>query len=124
MEDQTGAARALASARVLVDTLELSAVLKDDDHLILRIEIFETISNPRHYSVRVWRLEHYRIQPTFPQLDGAPVHAPSDEFILKEFEGIDMPTEPRYYADPLAARAAFLAELEAWLNSVMSNTPS
>jgi hypothetical protein len=26
-----------------------------------------------------WRLEYYRHQTTFPQLDGAAVHAPSDE---------------------------------------------
>lgn len=79
MEEQAGA-NALKNARVLVDTLESSVALKDDD-LTLRIEIFETISRPRHYSVRVWRLEYYRIQATFPQLAGAPMHAPSDEVI-------------------------------------------
>jgi hypothetical protein len=122
MEDQTGA-KALKSARVLVDTLELNVVLNDDD-LALRIEIFEMITNPRHYSVRVWRLEYYRIQATFPQSDGAPVHAPSDEVILKEFEGFELPSEPRYYADPLAARAAFLSELEASINLLMPSASS
>ena len=108
-------AETLKSTRVLVETLELTIMLEDDE-LILRVEIFESIKNPQHYSARVWRLEHYRIQATFPQLDGSPAHSPSDEIILKEFEGFALP-EPRHYADRLAARAAFLGELEAWADS-------
>ncbi|HMI86916.1 MAG TPA: hypothetical protein VK550_22635 [Polyangiaceae bacterium] len=121
MEDRTPG-EVLKNTRVLVDTLELNVTLEDDE-LTLRVEIFETISKPRHYSVRIWRLEHYRLQATFPQLDGSPVHAQSDEIILKEFEGIELPIEPRYYADPLTARAAFLAELEAWVHSQVTNAP-
>jgi hypothetical protein len=112
--------KVLKSARVLVDTLELNVALESND-LTLRVEIYETISSPKHYSMRIWRLEHYRIQATFPQLDGAPVHAPSDEIILKEFEGFESPSEPRYYANPLAARAAFLAEVQAWIDSQVTN---
>jgi len=113
----------LKNTRVLVETLELSVSLEDDE-LTLRVEIFEMISNPRHYSARIWRLEHYRIQATFPQVDGSPAHAPSDELILKEFEGIELPIEPRYYANSLAARVAFLSELEASINLLMPNASS
>jgi hypothetical protein len=102
--------------RVLVDTVELSVPLEDEE-LILRIELFESVARARHYSARVWRLEFYRIQSTFPQANGGrPVHEPSDELILKEFEGFESPLEePVEFADHLAARNFMLEHLAQWL---------
>ena len=101
---------ALKNARVLVETLELS-VSREDHELILRVEIFESLSKPNHYCAPVWRLEHYRIQSTFPQLAGAPSHPPSDEVILRKFEGIELPAMPRYFANAIAARTTIVADL-------------
>jgi hypothetical protein len=76
----------------------------DDDDLLLRVEIREALGAPGHLSARLWRLEHYRIQATFPQTDGSPSHQPSDELILKEFAGRDSPLEnPRSFVDAVAA---------------------
>ena len=62
--------------RRLIDCVELSVELGDrDDELTLRIEIFECAEPPRYYCARVWRLEMYRLQSTFPQRPpGTPRH--------------------------------------------------
>ena len=102
--------------RVLVDTVELSVPLEDDE-LLLRIEIFESVAQPRHYSARIWLSEFYRIQSTFPQdEDGEPAHEPSDELILKEFNWWKSPLdEPVEFPDYLAARHHLLEGLAQWL---------
>lgn len=101
---------------MLVDTTELSVPIEDDE-LTLRIELFESVAKARHYSARIWRLEHYRIQSTFPQIaGGAPAHQPSDELILKEFEGFKSPLEePVQFTGHLAARDYVLEQLAQWL---------
>jgi hypothetical protein len=103
-------------ARVLVETLELSVPFDEDDELSLRIELFEALAPRGHFSARIWRLEYYRIQSTFPQLEGVPAHLPSDEVILKEFEGCQSPLEqPAPFPDSAAARAYVLEQLGRWL---------
>jgi hypothetical protein len=107
--------------RRLVDCVELSAQLPDGaDELTLRIEIFECAEPPRYYCARVWRLEMYRLQSTFPQLPGGvPRHRPSDELILKEFEGFHSTfEEPISFPDASTARNAVLDELADWLGSI------
>ena len=105
-------------SRVLVDTVELSLPL-DDEELNLRIEIFESVAHARHYCARIWRLEFYRLQSTFPQTAaGQPAHQLSDELILKEFEGFESPLEaPVQFASCLAARDYVLEQLGHWLTS-------
>ena len=102
--------------RVLVDTIELSLAWQDEE-LVLRIELFESAAHARHYSARIWRLEFYRIQSTFPQADdGRPAHQPSDELIFKEFEGFESPLqEPVEFANHLAARDYVLNAPAQWL---------
>jgi len=75
-------------ALVLVETIQFSVAVPDDE-LELRVELFEALAQPRHYGARLWRIERFRIQSTFPQVDHHPAHRPSDESILKEFEGLD-----------------------------------
>jgi hypothetical protein len=103
-------------SRLLVETIELTVPLKDEE-LILRIELFESGVQARHYCARIWRLEYYRIQPTFPQGDDSqPAHGPSDELVLKEFEGFESPIEePVEFATQLAAREFVLEQLDQWL---------
>lgn len=103
-------------ARILVDTVELSVHVENDE-LMLRIELFESVAHARHYCARIWRLEFYRIQSTFPQVAGGlPAHRPSDELILKQFEGFESPLEePVQFASHLAAREYVLEQLAQWL---------
>jgi hypothetical protein len=103
-------------SRVLVDTIELSVPFGDDE-LTLRIELFESVADARHYCARIWRLEYYRIQSTFPQVAGGlPAHEASDELILKEFEGFESPLEePVEFASHVAAREYVLEQLAQWM---------
>ena len=101
-------------AKVLVQVLELSLPLPDDE-LTLRLEFFQDLLGPDLFSARIWRLEHYRLQSTFPQRDGVPEHCPSDEIILKEFEGFESPlAQPTRFADVVAARTFVLEKLAEW----------
>jgi hypothetical protein len=103
-------------ARVLVETIDLSVPLEDEG-LSLRIELFESLAKPRHYCATIWRLEFYRIQSTFPQVAGGkPAHQPSDEQILRVFEGYESPLdEPLEFPDALAARDYVLEQFAKWL---------
>lgn len=66
----------------VVRVVELDTItVADGDDLRFRIEVLKR-GRPPVYSTRVWRLEFYRIQPTFPQHDGQPSHEPCDEEIL------------------------------------------
>jgi hypothetical protein len=94
----------------LVETLQFSVPLPQED-LELRLELFESLAKPRHYGARLWRLERFRIQSTFPQVDGRPAHDPSDEVVLKEFEGFDLPPGLQPAADVTAFRIHVLASL-------------
>ena len=122
-QDQKRLAALRGRARVLVETIELSVELPeadDLDTLQLRIELFESLEAPKHFSARIWRIEFYRLQSTFPQLSsGAPSHTPSDELIMKEFEGFESPLEtPVAFADRVAARDHVLEQLARWLGDM------
>lgn len=110
-------------SRVLIETIELLVPFKEEE-LTLRIEIFESMAQSRKYCARIWRLEYYRLQPTFPQGDdGQPVHGPSDELVLKEFEGFESPLEePVEFTTQLAAREYVLEKLAQWLTMDLGAT--
>lgn len=105
--------------RLLVATVELSTVVQEEG-LTLRLEIFESLTNSGWYAARVWRLEHYRLQPTFPQRQGIPAHEPSDEVILKEFEGLDTPSAAAFASLELA-RDAFLRQVTDWIQQIQGH---
>jgi hypothetical protein len=67
----------------LAKTVEFNLEVAED-HFSLRIELFQDISNAQRFRARIWRLEMYRIQSTFPQneTDGQPTDQPSDESIF------------------------------------------
>jgi hypothetical protein len=67
----------------LAKTVEFNLEVAED-HFSLRVELFQDISNAQRFRARIWRLEVYRIQSTFPQneTDGQPADQPSDESIF------------------------------------------
>ena len=68
----------------LLEGFELDVALGDDEQFTVRIELLRSEADPELYRCRVWRSEHFRIQPTFPQDAGAPAHTPCDESLLVE----------------------------------------
>jgi hypothetical protein len=52
------------------------------DDFRFRIEIVRLEGRKRRFQARVWRIENYRVQPTFPQIDGQPSDEPCDELLL------------------------------------------
>lgn len=52
------------------------------DTLRLRLEVLRHLRKPHRYSISTWRLEHYRVQPTFPQINQLPSDEPCDELLL------------------------------------------
>jgi hypothetical protein len=89
------------------------------DEIDLRIEVSEQVGKSGTFKVRIFRYESYRIQSTFPQNEGEPVHPPSDEVILKEFESF----VPRYATSASGESAEgvleeTLAELKSWAESL------
>ena len=107
----------LSNARVLAKTVETLVQIAGDD-LLLRVEVFQCLQPSGHYLARIWRLDHFRVQSTFPQSHGVPLHSPSDEVILKEFEGFESPlAEPTAFADAEGATQYVLERLTAWVAS-------
>jgi hypothetical protein len=67
----------------LTKTIEFDLAFAEDC-FSLKVELFQDVSDTRRFRARIWRLEMYRIQPTFPQkeADSQPVDDPSDETIF------------------------------------------
>jgi hypothetical protein len=66
----------------LIDLYEL-ALNFGEDRFALRIELFQSLTDPTLFRYKTWRDELFRIQSTFPQdRVGQPEHGPSDEKIL------------------------------------------
>jgi hypothetical protein len=104
----------------LIRTVEIEVALPGDT-MLLRLETFRSNGSRTLFRTRLWRLEFYRIQPTFPQRTGKPAHRPSDEVLLKECESIHLSfAEPRRATSALAVERAALAEIEDWARSVSS----
>src|SRR2546422_8904728 len=55
-----------------------------NENLYFRVEIIKNLKKTQTISARVWRMEFYRLQPTFPQTEGTPQHEPCDELIFVE----------------------------------------
>lgn len=71
------------SYSVVVLVAELDPIpMTEGDTLRLRVEVLRRGVGTPSYFARVWRVESYRVQPTFPQRDSAPVSDAVDEQIL------------------------------------------
>jgi hypothetical protein len=68
----------------VVKTVDLSPIsmAEGEDEVRLRVEILRKAGNRARFTATVWRIEFYRVQPTFPQQDGRPASAGADEQIL------------------------------------------
>jgi len=64
------------------DVGPLAVPPSEGDDFRFRIEIVRSSQRRRRYAARVWRIEHYRVQPTFPQTAGRPGEEPCDEQLL------------------------------------------
>ena len=56
----------------------------EDLMLDFRADILRHAEREECYRARLWEIEPYRIQPSFPQEDGEPSGLASDEFILTD----------------------------------------
>ena len=54
------------------------------DVIRLRIELLQAPGMPRRIWARVWRMECYRVRPSFPQENGRLAEGPCDELMLVE----------------------------------------
>ena len=88
----------------LVRTVEVSSIVASSE-VTFRVETFRNSARPQLFRVRLFRYESFRIQSSFPQSGGLPEHAPSDELLLKEFEGF-FPT----YCDAREGKSAAFVE--------------
>ena len=69
----------------LVRTLEVDLEIEKDAWPV-RVELYRDREDDTHYRARVWLLETFRIQPTFPQNDdGLPQDDAGDEDVLVEW---------------------------------------
>jgi hypothetical protein len=83
----------------VVRTFELEPIeLPDGDVIVLRAEILRV--DRGKFTARLWRVERFRVQPSFPQQDGTPSHLASDEALLVEEPGVLDSGFPRNPADP------------------------
>jgi len=70
---------------VLLRTCEVDLEIEGDVWPV-RIELYREKEDESHYRARVWLLETFRIQPTFPQSDeGLPQDDAGDEDVLVEW---------------------------------------
>ena len=70
----------------LVRTVEVDLTLSGET-LPTRFEILRSMEQPDFFRCRVWQLEFFRLQSTFPQLGGKPAHEPSDHCVLVDWDG-------------------------------------
>ena len=69
----------------LVRTLEIDLDIEGDAWPV-RLELYRDREDETHFRARVWLLETFRVQPTFPQGDdGQPQDDAGDEDVLVEW---------------------------------------
>ena len=65
----------------ILKTFEIESV-EDNNSKWLRFRVELVRESSEKIRVKLWRVEFFRIQPTFPQNDGLPAHESSDELIV------------------------------------------
>jgi hypothetical protein len=70
----------------LVKTVEVDLEF-GDEMWPTRFEILRDTERQDLFRCRVWQLELFRIQSTFPQSGDRPAHEPSDHGLIVEWEG-------------------------------------
>lgn len=70
----------------LVKTVEVDLQF-GDEMWPMRFEILRDTERKDHFRCRIWQLEFFTIQSTFPQSGGRPAHEPSDHRLIVEWDG-------------------------------------
>jgi hypothetical protein len=98
----------------LVRMLGLDDVCLGGDCFRLRVEVFQALDEPQCYRAEIWRVETYRMQPTFPQDEvGQPAHDTADENVLVGWgDLVDADLDNIHASDPEAAMKKVLQSLE------------
>jgi hypothetical protein len=81
--------------REIVKIVEVDPIQFGDETLWFRIEVSREPGKKKRFTGRVWRTEHYRILPTFPQRSSNPAKRSNDEIIVDSsfmFEEITGPS--------------------------------
>jgi hypothetical protein len=69
----------------LVHAVEVDLEIEEDAWPV-RIDIYRDVEEEGHFRARIWLLETFRIQPTFPQNEaGEPQDTAADEEVLVEW---------------------------------------
>jgi hypothetical protein len=101
----------------LLSTVEVDLEIEGDAWPV-RIELYQDQEEETHFRARVWLLETFRIQPTFPQTEqGLPQDDAGDEDVLVEwsynlnddFNSFNAESEDEALAQVLAALEDFAA---------------
>jgi len=102
----------------LLRTVEVDLEIEGDAWPV-RIDLYQEQEDETHFRARVWLLETFRIQPTFPQSDqGLPQDDAGDEDVLVEwsynlnedFNSFNAENEEEALAQILAALEDFAAQ--------------
>jgi hypothetical protein len=94
----------------VVRTIDLAPIpTTGGDDLRFRLEVVHEAGAATPYSVRLWRLEFYRLQPSFPQRRGRPVSQQADEQVLVSEDSLVQGVRAK---SQKAALDAALAEIE------------
>lgn len=66
---------------LIVRSAELRLVLSGEDNLV-RLDLMQSSIDPRQYNWRLWRIESFRLHPSFPADEsGTPEHETDDELL-------------------------------------------
>ena len=71
-----------------------------DESFRVRLEVTRSRAWPCMFRANVWRAELYRIQSTFPQKRGRPLHDPSDELVWVETGALSFDTTTLHTSAP------------------------
>lgn len=97
---------------LLLKTVELAPIEVWDAQLRYRVEIYRSVEQGDCYA-RLFRLEYFRMQPTFPQEQGQPAHQPCDEWVLVEDSDLALSGELRGRT-PQATLKATMDAMAEW----------
>lgn len=81
----------------IIGTYDLGPLGTESESFSFRVEIHRELGEVGKLFARIWRHETYRLQSTFPQSSGQPLHEPSDETITVEESSFN--GKPNHYAE-------------------------
>ena len=106
----------------LVRTVEVDLEIEDDAWPV-RVEIYRDDEDEANFRARVWLLETFRIQPTFPQNEaGGPQDQAADEEVLIEWTyNLEQDFESFHAESDTEALSIVLSALESFATQLSGN---